>query len=173
MKTNLNPWWVVGFVDGEGCFRASILKNGKCRFGYQIQMEFVVVQHGRDAGLLHQLKDLFQCGQVGLAKGLKDPEANTYRFRVRKLEDLCTKVVPFFQKYSLKTKKHVEFLRFQELCHLLSQKIHFHEEGFKRCMILAKNLPYQSTPELTPSTWVTMKLFVFGAYGGRVFPYLF
>lgn len=147
----MNPWWVVGFVDGEGCFRASRLKNSKSRFGYQIQMEFVVVQHRRDVGLLHQLKDVFQCGQVGLTKGINDPDAKTYRFRVRKLKDLQTKVIPFFSQHPLKTKKGVEFLRFRQLCSLLSQKVHFQEEGFQRCWKLAENLSYEEDT-LEPSS---------------------
>ena len=142
MKTVLQPWWVVGFVDGEGCFRASLLKNAKLRFGYQIQMEFVVVQHQRDVDLLYQLKSFFGCGQVGLAKGVNSPSP-VCQFRVRQLDHLQTKILPFFEKYSLYTKKHIEFLKFQELCGLLPQKIHLEEKGFQRCLALAQRLPYQ------------------------------
>ena len=40
----LDPWWIVGFVDGEGCFSISFIKNKTMRFGYQIFTEFVITQ---------------------------------------------------------------------------------------------------------------------------------
>lgn len=143
MMTLLHPMWVVGFVDGEGCFRASMIKNVKLRFGMQIQMEFVVVQHERDIDLLYKLQTFFKCGQVSKTKGSKDSTDQSARFRVRKLLDLQTMVIPFFEQNHLQTKKQVEFFRSRELCFLLHQKIHLQEEGFHRCLHLAKTLPFE------------------------------
>ena len=36
--------WIVGFVDGEGCFSISIVRNASCRLGWQVQHEFSVTQ---------------------------------------------------------------------------------------------------------------------------------
>ena len=69
------------------------------------------------------------------------------RFRVRKLSDLQEKIIPFFDQNPLKTKKHVEFIRFKELCALLHQKTHLTPEGFARCLKLAKNLPVNKSGE--------------------------
>jgi hypothetical protein len=33
-----NPYWVVGFVDGEGCFSVGVFKNKTLRLGYQVQL---------------------------------------------------------------------------------------------------------------------------------------
>lgn len=138
----LHPMWITGFVDGEGCFRASILKSEKLRFKAQIQMEFVVVQHVRDIHLLYELQKYFNCGIVDTAKEKNDPLNNIVRFRVRKLADLCDKIIPFFEQHPLITKKKVEFLRFCDLCYLLKQKTPLTEEGFQHCSFLAKTLPY-------------------------------
>jgi hypothetical protein len=144
MNSKLQAMWIVGFVDGEGCFRASVIHSPKLRFQTQIQLEFVVVQHDRDIDLLYQMKSFFNCGSVTKAKGRSDEQSRTARFRVRKLSDLKDKVIPFFEQHSLKTKKKVEFLRFRELAFLLDQKTHLTEDGFKRCYTLAKRLPYES-----------------------------
>jgi hypothetical protein len=32
--------WVVGFVDGEGCFSISVVRNPGCLLGWQVQHEF-------------------------------------------------------------------------------------------------------------------------------------
>jgi len=68
MKTRLNANWIVGFVDGEGCFMASLIKNKTSKYGYQIQTEFIVSQHKRDVHILYALKSYFKCGQVSLNK---------------------------------------------------------------------------------------------------------
>jgi hypothetical protein len=34
--------WVVGFVDGEGCFSISVVRNPGCLLGWQVQPEFSV-----------------------------------------------------------------------------------------------------------------------------------
>ena len=55
---NLHPRWVVGFVDGEGCFpypasqRDPTTKNGIL----QVLPEFVVTQHKRDVQELYAFK---------------------------------------------------------------------------------------------------------------------
>ena len=36
--------WVVGFVDGEGCFSISVVRNPGCLLGWQVQHEFSVTQ---------------------------------------------------------------------------------------------------------------------------------
>jgi hypothetical protein len=142
--SKLHYMWVVGFVDGEGCFRASLIRNSKLRSGIQIQPEFVVTQHKRDIDLLYKLKSVFGCGIVSQNKGKEDFTDQTFKLRVRKINDLCTKILPFFEKHSLKTKKKVEFLRFRQLCNLLQKKVHLTKEGFEQCLQLVKQIPYDN-----------------------------
>ena len=44
--------WIVGFVDGDGCFSVSIFYNKTSRFNWQIMPEFVITQSERDLDLL-------------------------------------------------------------------------------------------------------------------------
>jgi len=53
---NLEAQWVVGFVDGEGCFFVGINPHPEMTSGFQVLPEFTVVQHQRDIQLLHALK---------------------------------------------------------------------------------------------------------------------
>lgn len=53
--------WVVGFVDGEGCFYVGINKNKTMRLKTQVLPEFLIIQHKRDIKLLYALKDFFGC----------------------------------------------------------------------------------------------------------------
>ena len=56
--------WVVGFVDGEGCFHVSLNRHDEMTAGYQVLPEFVVVQHERDIQVLHSLREFFDSGNV-------------------------------------------------------------------------------------------------------------
>jgi hypothetical protein len=56
--------WVVGFVDGEGCFSAPIYRNPTYRIGWQVQPAFAVVQGEKSVCVLHELKAFFGCGAV-------------------------------------------------------------------------------------------------------------
>lgn len=143
MNSNLNAEWITGFVDGEGCFRVSILKNKQIRSKIQLQPEFVITQHKRDYLLLKDIQSFFKCGHVSLGKNKED--TNCYRFRVRKLEDLCNIIIPFFDKHELKTKKQIEFVGFRDVCFLLKKKIHLTEKGFDLCLNLASQIPYKNS----------------------------
>ncbi len=46
--------WVVGFVDGEGCFCVSINRNSTSRTGWQVIPEFVVTQGQKSLSSLEE-----------------------------------------------------------------------------------------------------------------------
>nr|AAL34366.1 putative protein [Chlamydomonas frankii] len=132
---NIDPQWIVGFVDGEGCFYVGVLKSNKLKYGYQIQPEFTVVQHELDINVLHALKDYFQVGVVQVNHG------DRYAYRVKNLDHFLNVIIPFFETHKLKTKRRVEFLRFRKICLLLKAGRHLEsEEGFSEVLTLAKNL---------------------------------
>ena len=66
----LEAQWVVGFVDGEGCFFVGINPHPEMTSGFQVLPEFTVVQHKRDIQLLHALKQFFGCGVVRTNHGI-------------------------------------------------------------------------------------------------------
>lgn len=130
----LHEQWIVGFVDGEGCFSFSIIKNKELRFGYQIQGEFTVVQHERDKQLLMKFKDYFKCGQVN-----RNHETR-FHYRVKKLDHLINIIIPFFEKYPLQTNKKFQLPVFKEICFRLHAKEHLTEAGFETTKVLVKKL---------------------------------
>ena len=123
---NLDPHWVVGFVDGEGCFHVGINPHADMRAGHQVLPEFTVVQHERDAQVLHGLKAFFGCGVVRVNHG------NRLAYRVRSLEHLRKHVVPFFLSHPLKTKKNVDFLKFRDVLLLMERGEHLTPDGIER-----------------------------------------
>mgnify|MGYP001813084360 CR=1 FL=1 len=99
----LDAQWITGFVDGEGCFHVGINKNPDMKVGYQVLPEFTVVQHERDVQVLHALKAVLGCGVV------RTNHDDRLAYRVRGHQHLLERIVPFFVKHPLKTRKRIEF----------------------------------------------------------------
>ncbi len=122
---NLDAQWIVGFVDGEGCFDVSINKHAEMTVGYQVLPEFTVVQHERDIQVLHALKAYFGCGVVRTNHG------DRMAYRVRDLKHLNEIIIPFFEKHSLKTKKGIDFINFRRILLRMRKGEHLTPEGIE------------------------------------------
>ena len=130
----LEAQWIVGFVDGEGCFHVSLNAHKEMSVGCQVLPEFTVVQHGKDVQILHALKGYFGCGVVRKNHG------DRMAFRVRSIEHLRDIIIPFFMKHSLKTKKHVDFLKFRDVLLLMEKKRHLEKGGIEEIRAIAKQM---------------------------------
>jgi hypothetical protein len=122
---DLSPDWVVGFVDGEGCFYVGINPHPEMTLGYQVLPEFRVVQHERDVQVLQALKRFFRCGVV------RRNHEDRYELRIRKLSSLLD-VVAFFERHPLRTKKNVDFKKFAHIIRWMSKGVHLTGEGLIR-----------------------------------------
>ena len=102
----LTNQWISGFVDGEGCF--NIQKIKKETLTVILRHRFIVSQDKRSVSVLYGLKQHFKCGTVHKAGD------NIMAFTVSNITHLITIVIPFFQKYTLKTSKVESFRLFVE-----------------------------------------------------------
>ena len=130
----LDAQWIVGFVDGEGCFHVGINPHPEMTAGFQVLPEFTVVQHERDVQVLHALKAYFGCGVVRTNNG------DRMAYRVRGHEHLSKHVVTFFEKHPLKTRKRVEFMKFREIVNLMNQGEHLSRDGVERIRAIANQM---------------------------------
>ena len=137
----LEAQWVVGFVDGEGCFFVGVNRHPEMTSGFQVLPEFTVVQHRRDVQLLHALKDFFGCGVVRTNHG------DRMAYRVRGLDHLSETIVPFFEKHSLQSKKAIDFLKFRDVILLMKQGAHLKPEGIERIRSIASSMNRAATFE--------------------------
>ena len=103
--------WILGFVDGEGCFSIGFVRQ-PCRTdrhgyttGYQVSHEFVVTQGAKSVECLHELHEFFGVGQVLINQRYDNHIEHLYRYVVRKRTDLLETVIPFFQRYPLRSSK--------------------------------------------------------------------
>ena len=130
----LSAEWITGFVDGEGCFHVGINAHPEMSAGFQVLPEFTIVQHERDVQLLHAIKSYFGCGVVRRNHGAR------MAFRVRSKEHLLERIVPFFTQYPLKTKKHLDFLKFRRVLLKMEAGDHLTAEGVEEIRRIAAQM---------------------------------
>lgn len=129
--------WIVGFVDGEGCFSISVFKNKTTKNGWQIFPEFVVTQGEKSLEALELIKSFFKCGGIYINRRYDNHNENLYRYCVRNLKDLRDIIIPFFESNSLRSAKVKDFESFKKAVQLMNNKEHLAPEGFQKILELA------------------------------------
>ena len=135
--------WVVGFVDGEGCFSVPIFRNDRCALGWQVQPEFAVVQGARSAQVLTDLQQFFGCGRLSINTRRDNHREDMHRYSVRRLEDLTTRVVPFFEVHPLHTAKSVEFSTFCDVLAMMRLGLHRTGAGLAQIAAMAETMNFR------------------------------
>ena len=123
--------WAVGFVDGEGCFSISVVRNPGCRLGWQVQHEFSVTQAAPSRPALDQLLELFGCGCIIENTRHDNHRHPLLRFSVKRRADLVRVVVPFFEEHPLITAKRADFEHFARVLQMMERGEHLHEDGLR------------------------------------------
>ena len=123
--------WAVGFVDGEGCFSISVVRNAACALGWQVQHEFAVVQAAPSKPALEVLIEAFGCGRIIEQHRTDDHRYPLLRFSVKRRGELVDKVVPFFEERPLRTAKHADFVQFAAVLRLMQAGEHLNVDGLR------------------------------------------
>lgn len=126
----INPYWIVGFIDGEGCFHVSISQNKSTKLGYQVTLEFSITQHVRDRELMETLVKFFECGYVVNDTPMK------VQYRIRDRNDLSEKLFPFLDENNLLTVKSLDYLDFKLVHSMLEDKLHLTQEGLDAIRVI-------------------------------------
>jgi hypothetical protein len=132
--------WVVGFVDGEGCFSVPIFRNRTCSAGWQVQPAFTVVQGEKSVDVLHRMKRFFGCGQVGRNDRHDNHREAMHRFTVRSLGDLEVRIIPFFEEHPLLTAKAVDFRKFAQVIRMMRLGVHLQVGGLAQIAAIAETM---------------------------------
>jgi hypothetical protein len=132
-STLLNPYYVTGFTDGEGCFFIGINSDSNYKTGYRIKAIFQIGLHINDLALLEQIQSFFGVGKITKLG------AESYQFRVSSLEDLNL-LINHFDNYPLLTRKQSDYLLFKEVINLMKEGKHITLEGLNRIISIKATL---------------------------------
>ena len=118
----LHPYYITGFVDGEGCFSISIYQDSKMSTGWHVKPVFKISLHNKDKKILEAIQRTFGVGKI--YKHGKDSS----EYRVSSFKNLRV-ILNHFDKYPLITKKLGDYFLFKQSVDFIEKKEHLTKTG--------------------------------------------
>jgi ubiquinol-cytochrome c reductase cytochrome b subunit len=143
---NLNYAYLVGLFEGDGFF--TVTKKGQyfqCEIGIELSI--------KDVQLIYKIKSILGVGIVGFRErigGIK-----MVYLRVRKKHHIIKNILPIFDKYSLFSNKHYDYLRLRKV--ILCDTV-FYEDISE---YLRPNIPFNSTESIINASYFSAWLIGF------------
>jgi len=147
--------WILGFVDGEGCFSINFTKQPDrqevkrirrgYKTGYQISHNFAVSQGERSLPALEKIKNFFGVGQIYVNRRHDNHKEDMYNYKVANRGDLLRVIIPFFEKNPLWTSKQKDFMIFAECVRLMQQDQHLILDGMIRIARLTQAMNHKKS----------------------------
>jgi LAGLIDADG endonuclease len=141
--------WITGYVDGEGCFSINFIRQPHrhnrrgYKTGFQVAHEFAVTQGASSVDSLHLLMKFFGVGCVYLNKRYDNHKEHMYRYCVRAREELVKTIIPFFDRYPLRTSKQGNYLKFAECMDLMGTGAHLTSSGLIKIVEIAETMNHK------------------------------
>jgi len=130
----LNPAWVTGFVDGEGCFTISISKDKIKKIGWHVKLSFEIILHSKYKVLLEKIKNFFF--DVG---SITKNSLTKLHYRVQSINDLEV-IIDHFDNFPLLTQKLADYKLFKQAYNLMLNKKYLTEEGLEKFVAIKASM---------------------------------
>lgn len=130
----ISPWYIVGLVDGEGCFCITMTKHQTKRLRLDAKLCFEIELRADDRPILEIVQKRLNCGYLLHLDYRRYGWKPHIKYHVTKQSDIFYKVIPFFKQYPLPGKKGKDFLLFCQAAELLKKKKHLTEEGIQELL---------------------------------------
>jgi hypothetical protein len=121
----INPYYITGFTDAEGCFLINVRPNSKMKIGYSVELVFKIALHPKDKSLVENLRNYFKVGTVS-TRGL-----DCIQYWVGSFKDLQV-IVHHFDNYPLITQKWSDHRLLKQPMDLMKGKEHLTKEGLQK-----------------------------------------
>ena len=128
----LDPWYVTGLADGEGCFCVSLAIRVKLRLGLEVRPSFSLSLNERDLRLLEDLQAFFGCGWIRESK-----TDRTFKYEARSIGDLTSQILPHFERFPLRGDKARSCAGFFRVCRMIEQGDHLQRDGLREIVGIA------------------------------------
>jgi hypothetical protein len=123
-----DPQWLAGFVSGDGGFFIKIQNSSSGdKIGAKLSLKFQITQHSKDEQLMKSLVSYLGCGRYEARSG--DPGVQAGDFVVTKFTDIAEKIIPFFNKYTIRGVKALDFSDFSTVAEIIKNKDHLTPDG--------------------------------------------
>ena len=132
-KNQLNPWFITGFADAEGCFTFQVVSDAKSKLKWRTSPLFVIKLHIKDIAILELIKNTLKVGKI------RKNGINSVQYTVESIKELQV-IVDHFNKYPLVTEKASDFKIFNQCFEIIKQKEHLTEKGLLKLISLKSSL---------------------------------
>lgn len=130
----LNPDFVTGLTDAEGCFLILSPKNHKTKFKVYFSLKYKITMLNNEVELLKMVKSFFGCGV------LRENKNGTVDFEINDFSSIKNVLIPHFSKYRLRGTKYLDFISFKEASYIFDKGEHLKEEGINKLYLLKKGM---------------------------------
>jgi LAGLIDADG endonuclease len=129
----LDPWYVTGWFDGEGCFSVSVHPHPSSKYRWLVDPVVQTYQHKDSLVILKRIQTYFGCGSIRP----KGPSSNVLTLSIESRLSIESKVIPHFIRYPLQSCKANDFLIFKEIIKAMQTKQHHQIDGLIQIITLA------------------------------------
>lgn len=136
----LNPFWVQAFFDAEGSFGTLITKS---KTGQIVTRNRISIsQSTHDYAVLNGIKEFFNAGYLNPKKDNIDnlEKAKLCQDNSFYYNSTPETFFPFFENYSLFTRKYLDYIDFKKFYFLKKNKVHLTEQGYNEMKSLADKM---------------------------------
>lgn len=122
LNNKLNPWFITGFTDAEGCFSFAIKPDAKSKLKWRTSPLFVIKLHIKDIAILELIKNTLMVGKI------RTNGKNSVQYVVESIKEIQI-IVDHFNNYPLVTEKASDYLIFKQCFEIIKQREHLTERG--------------------------------------------
>jgi hypothetical protein len=134
MSSKLHPYFITGFIDGEGSFSIFITSHDKTQTGWGVKISFNLTLHEKDLALLEQIRNYF--GGVGK---IRKSGKQLNQLKIESMKDLSV-IMDHLEKYPLITKKREVFEMFKQAFNMIKNKEHLTMPGLTKIVIIKASI---------------------------------
>ena len=132
----LNPSYVSGFIDGEGCFSISVGRHKTLKRRSEIRPEFEIELRADDREILERI-----CVTIGTGR-MYDLSYERYgwlphvKYKIGGRKDMVKYLFPFLDRYPLQAKKRYDYRIFKKVVLMMERKEHLTDAGYSKILAL-------------------------------------
>jgi len=138
---SIDPWFVTGFADAEGCFRILLRKSNSIKTGCGVGLEFKVEGHKKEIQSLQEIKVFFKNKGSITIHGYA-------RYCIASVKDPLDVLIPHFDQFSLRTAKQADDLLFRRAIVNIKDGKHLTVPGWQEIVNIRAILNWGLTPNL-------------------------
>jgi len=135
-RSKLNPYYVVGFIDGEGSFSVSIGRNKTMRRRLEVRPEFEMELRADDQEILERILLTVGCGKIYDCSYERYGWFPHSKYKITSVRDMEKHLFPFLDKYPPQAKKAEVYKMFRKIVLMVCRKKHLSDKGFNEIVML-------------------------------------